>query len=171
LKQFLSFTFFGFYLRSVAPQSVPGDLTMNHIFSFNAFIGSLAFVVTLLFFHPIDRPGLQTVAQSMQMSTISLQREALKKTFLLSILPSSSITNLQGQVSLNGKVIDRLDRTKNTLNLSSQLKRGTNRLIITGPYLPVDSSVNIHLEGSNTEVNQQTGGNGLLNQMLVIEVD
>ena len=144
---------------------------MNRVFSSNAFIGSLAFVVTLLFFHPIDRPGLQTVAQSMQMSTISLQKEGLKTPCLLSIFHSSTITNFQGQVSLNGKIIDRLNTTGNTLDLSSQLKRGNNRLIITGKYFPVDSTVSIHLQGLNTEINQQTGGNGLLNQMLVIEVD
>jgi hypothetical protein len=144
---------------------------MNRVFSSNAFIGSLAFVVTLLFFHPIDRPGLQTVAQSMQMSTISLQKEGLKTPCLLSIIPSSTITNLQGQVSLNGKIIDQLDTTGNTLDLSSQLKRGSNRLIITGKYFPSDSTISIHLKGLNTEIHQQTGGNGLLNQMLVIEVD
>ncbi len=144
---------------------------MNRVFSSNAFIGSLAFVVTLLFFHPIDRPGLQTVAQSMQMSTISLQKEGLKTPCLLSIFPSSTITNFQGQVSLNGKIIDLLNTTGNTLDLSSQLKRGNNRLIITGKYFPVDSTVSIHLQGLNTEINQQTGGNGLLNQMFVIEVD
>jgi len=144
---------------------------MNRVFSSNAFIGSLAFVVTLLFFHPIDRPGLQTVAQSMQMSTISLQKEGLKTPCLLSIIPSSTITNLQGQVSLNGKIIDQLDTTGNTLDLSSQLKRGSNRLIITGKYFPLDSTISIHLKGLNTEINQQTRGDGLLNQMLVIEVD
>ncbi|PZV27404.1 MAG: hypothetical protein DCF12_04355 [Snowella sp.] len=144
---------------------------MNRVFSSNAFIGSLAFVVTLLFFHPIDRPGLKTVAQSMQMSTISLQQQGLKTPCLLSILPSSAITNLQGKVLLNGKIIDRLNTTEKNLDLSSQLKRGSNRLIITGKYFPMDSTVSIHLQGLNTEVNQQTGGNGLLNQMLVIEVD
>ncbi len=144
---------------------------MNRVFLSNAFIGSLAFVVTLLFFHPIDRPGLQTVAQSMQMSTISLQQQGLKTPCLLSILPSSAITNLQGKVLLNGKIIDRLNTTEKNLDLSSQLKRGSNQLIITGKYFPVDSTVSIHLQGLNTEVNQQTGGNGLLNQMLVIEVD
>ncbi|MEB3120748.1 MAG: hypothetical protein VKL41_05935 [Snowella sp.] len=144
---------------------------MNRVFSSNAFIGSLAFVVTLLFFHPSDRPGLQTVAQSMQMSTISLQNQGLKTPCLLSILPSSAITNLQGKVLLNGKIIDRLNTTEKNLDLSSQLKRGSNRLIITGKYFPMDSTVSIHLQGLNTEVNQQTGGNGLLNQMLVIEVD
>jgi hypothetical protein len=144
---------------------------MNRVFSSNAFIGSLAFVVTLLFFHPIDRPGLQTVAQSMQMSTISLQQQGLKTPCLLSILPSSAITNLQGKVLLNGKIIDRLNTTEKNLDLSSQLKRGSNQLMITGKYFPVDSTVSIHLQGLNTEVNQQTGGNGLLNQMLVIEVD
>lgn len=85
---------------------------MNRVFSSNAFIGSLAFVVTLLFFHPIDRPGLQTVAQSMQMSTISLQQQGLKTPCSLSILPSSAITNLQGKVLLNGKIIDRLNTTE-----------------------------------------------------------
>jgi hypothetical protein len=159
------------YFFGVLSQSVSGDLTMNRVFSSNAFIGSLAFVVTLLFFHPIDRPGLQTVAQSMQMSTISLQKQGLKTPCLLSIFPSSDITNLQGQVSLNGKIINRLNTTEKNLDLSSQLKRGSNRLIITGKYFPLDSTVSIHLQGLNTEIHQQTGGNGLLNQMLVIKVD
>jgi hypothetical protein len=144
---------------------------MNRVFSSNAFIGSLAFVVTLLFFHPIDRPGLQTVAQSMQMSTISLQKQGLKTPCLLSISPSSTITNFQGKISLNGKIINQLNTTENTLDLSSQLKPGSNQLIITGKYFPPDSTVSIHLKGLNTEIHQQTGGNGLLNQMLVIEVD
>ena len=147
---------------------------MNNNYFFNAFVGSLAFVVTLLFFHPIDRPELQTVAQninqSLQMSTINLQRQGLKTPCLLSILPSSSITRLQGQIVLNGKVIDQLKLTGTTLNLSSQLKTGTNRLVITGQYTPVDETVNIHLEGLNTQVNQQTGGNGVLNQALVLEI-
>jgi hypothetical protein len=89
----------------------------------------------------------------------------------LSIFPSSDITNLQGQVSLNGKIINRLNTTEKNLDLSSQLKRGSNQLIITGKYFTPDSTVSIHLKGLNTEVHQQTGGNGLLNQMLVIEVD
>ena len=144
---------------------------MNRLFSSNAFIGSLAFLVTLLFFHPIDRPGLQTVAQSMQMSTISLQKQGLKTPCLLSILPSSAITNLQGKISLNGKTINQLNTTEKTLDLSSQLKPGSNQLIITGKYFPSDSTISIHLKGLNTEIHQQTGGNGLLNQMLVIEVD
>jgi hypothetical protein len=148
---------------------------MNANFFSNAFTGSLAFLVTLIFFHPIERPDLQTFAQTtyqnIQMTTLNLQREGLKTPCLLSISPSSSINRLQGQVLLNGKVINRLDSKGVTLNLSSQLKPGSNRLVITGQYTPVDEIVSIHLEGLNTEIDQQTGGNGVLNQTLVIEVN
>lgn len=142
---------------------------MNPNFFSTTFTVSL-FLITLLFLKPIDCFAQQTVAQNTQMTIFNLPREGLNFPFLLLILPSPSIKNLQGQVLLNGKVIEQLNLTGTKLNLSSQLKVGRNQLIITGKYAPVDATVRIHLEGLNTQVDQQTEGNGTLNQTLILEV-
>lgn len=110
--------------------------------------------------------------QQLQQSSISLGINDLQKTTTLKItkvnnLSSGSVT---GQIKLGGKTIKTIASNTTELNLSSLLKKGVNVLEISGNYSPNSSSIKIEFAGSNTRISQQTGGNGKINQKLIINV-
>ena len=78
--------------------------------------------------------------------------------------------NIQGQVKLNGQVIQTLQGTSNQVNLSNYLRRGNHQITVQGNYYPPQGSVLIEVKGNQTKITQQTSGNGLLNQQINMEV-
>ncbi len=109
------------------------------------------------------------VAQNQQATTINFSAETLKQPYWLSIRTFSA-NQIRGQITLNGKVIQVLNRDSTTINLSPYLKVGRQAIAITGTYSPPDALVTIELQGKNTQVKQQTSGSGLLDQFLTVEV-
>ncbi|EAZ88585.1 hypothetical protein [Crocosphaera chwakensis] len=116
--------------------------------------------------------GINAIAQnqmSLQSSSINLNATELNQPLWLQIQGINQ-TNIQGQVTVNGQVIKTLEGSNNQVNLSNHLSQGSHQIIVMGNYYPSQGSVVIELKGHQTQVTQQTSGNGLLNQQLNMEV-
>ena len=88
------------------------------------------------------------------------------------ILRISSPRDIQmiGQVTINDKVVKEFNNEGAILELSRFLSLGRQTIKISGNYKPVASSIKIEFSGLGTQVSQQTGGSGKLNQTLIINV-
>ncbi|PSF37231.1 hypothetical protein C7H19_10950 [Aphanothece hegewaldii CCALA 016] len=136
----------------------------------------LATVSTFLLglaFYPVPQSWGQfqteRVQQQIQAITLEIDAATLKSPWWLRINTTNS-TFIKGQITLNGKVIRSLTKTNAPINIAPYLKVGINKIIISGKYYPANVSIIIELNASETEITQQTGGNGLLNQLLILEV-
>jgi uncharacterized protein YxjI len=109
------------------------------------------------------------IEQQTQETTISLKADALRHPHFLTINPSTKGTQLTGDITLDGKLLQRLNNST-TINLAPRLTRGKHAIKISGKYYPIRDSIQIEFIGPNTQVNQETGGSGYLNQTLIIEV-
>lgn len=107
--------------------------------------------------------------QQLQETAINLSVDELRHPHFLRINPLKSGTQLTGQIKINGKFFQRFDRNLK-INLSPYLTRGKNTIHISGKYRPANNSIQIELIGANNQVSQETGGNGYLNQVLIVEV-
>ncbi|MEM8779636.1 MAG: hypothetical protein AAGF26_12340 [Cyanobacteria bacterium P01_G01_bin.49] len=106
---------------------------------------------------------------SVQSTSIDLESSELNQPLWLSINALNG-ANLQGQIKLNGRMIQRINGSETQVNLSNYLSRGEHQLMVTGSYYPSHSSVIIELNSNTTQVSQQTSGTGSLNQQLTIGV-
>lgn len=79
-------------------------------------------------------------------------------------------TKLTGKILINGKVIKLLGQQGAAVNLSPYLFKGKNTIEILGHYTPTQSAPQVTFSGLGTQVSQQSGGNGILKQTLVINV-
>jgi type II secretory pathway pseudopilin PulG len=110
------------------------------------------------------------VQQQAQVITHQIDAASLKRPYWLSIKTTNS-TLMKGKITLNGKVIYSLTQSKTRFDLAPYLKVGKNTIIISGNYYPVNASVMIELINKDSHIKQQTSGNSLLNQILIIEVN
>lgn len=115
-----------------------------------------------------------TTAQSQtsyqqQTTGITVNSNALNSPHILSIKTTEN-TQMNGEVTVDGVVIKKLQGNQISFNLSPYLEKGTKKVEISGTYKPVSSSVKIEFSGPSTNVTQQMSGNGRLNQILVITV-
>lgn len=106
---------------------------------------------------------------SIQSSSINLNVSELNQPLFLEI-KGLNRASIQGEVKLNGQVIKTLQGTSNQVNLSNYLRPGNHQITVQGTYYPTQGSVLIELKGNQTQITQQTSGNGLLNQQLNMEV-
>ncbi len=104
-----------------------------------------------------------------QSTMINISSDELKSSYWLSIYSSNNV-QIKGEVKLDGRVIQPLNSSSTMINLSPYLNRGQHQVRIRGNYAPVNSLVTVELSGENNEITQQTGGSGLLNQVLIIQV-
>ena len=115
-----------------------------------------------------------TTAQSQtsyqqQTTGISVNSNALNIPHILSIKTTDN-TQINGEVTVDGVVIKKLQGSQISFNLSPYLEKQTKKVEILGKYKPASSSVKIEFSGPNTNVTQQMSCNGKLNQTLVITV-
>ena len=115
-----------------------------------------------------------TTAQSQtsyqqQTTGISVNSNALNIPHILSIKTTDN-TQINGEVTVDGVVIKKLQGSQISFNLSPYLEKQIKKVEISGKYKPASSSVKIEFSGPNTNVTQQMSGNGKLNQTLVITV-
>ncbi|MDJ0730942.1 MAG: hypothetical protein QNJ33_13205 [Crocosphaera sp.] len=108
-------------------------------------------------------------SRSIQSSFVNLNVSELNQPLWLEIQGLNG-AKVQGQVKLNGQVIQTLQGSSNQVNLSNYLRRGNYQITLQGNYYPSQGSVLIQLKGNQTQLTQQTSGNGLLNQQLNMEV-
>ncbi|NJM87647.1 MAG: hypothetical protein HC847_11090 [Hydrococcus sp. RU_2_2] len=107
--------------------------------------------------------------QQTQETTISLEADQLRHPHFLCVSTTKTGTQLTGKIELNGKFIQSLNN-KTKINLSPYLGLGKHKINISARYRPTGDSVQIEFIGPNTQVSQQTGGSGYVNQRLIIEV-
>ncbi len=114
--------------------------------------------------------GEITINQS-QESTINISSANLRRPYTLRVSTATAGARLNGEVRLNGAVVQRLRNNRTEINLSPRLSRGSNTIEISGTYRPASSSVRIEFVGSNTRISQQNQGSGSLNQTLTVNVN
>ena len=106
--------------------------------------------------------------EQVQSSTISIDVAGLGQPHILAVsIPRGYI---DGEIELNGRVLRHLKDRDTRIDLSSRLLRGRNIIKISGTYNPEHASVTVELAGPQTQVTQQTAGNGILNQIIILKV-
>lgn len=117
------------------------------------------------------KPYLLSQSYQEQETSVTVNKNQLNYPYLLSLKTSSSITNLQGKIEVNGKVITAKLNFNTVVDIAPYLNLGQNTVLITGNYNPASSSVTINLEGNGASVTQTTGGNGQVKQKITVYVD
>jgi hypothetical protein len=107
--------------------------------------------------------------QQTQQTTINLEADQLRHPHFLCVSTAKTGTQLTGKIEIDGKFIQSLNNPTK-INLSPYLTLGKHKINISAQYRPTEDSVQIEFIGPSTEVSQQTGGSGYLNQILIIEV-
>lgn len=113
--------------------------------------------------------GTVQLKQQTQETAISLEADQLRHPHFLCVSTAKTGTQLTGKIELDGKYIQSLNNATK-INLSPYLSLGKHKIDISAKYSPTGDSVQIEFIGPNTQVSQQTGGSGYLNQRLIIEV-
>jgi hypothetical protein len=110
----------------------------------------------------------QSDNSSFQRSTLNLQSANLNQPHILKI--NSTGTQLQGQITINGKVVKQLNNNQSEINLSPYLSTGQQKIEISANYTPPSAAVNVEVNGSGSNISQQSGGNGSLNYKLDLTI-
>ena len=110
----------------------------------------------------------QVQSSNISSSTISIDAADLEQPHILSV--SIPRGYLEGKIELNGRVLSQLTDRDTRIDLSPHLSRGRNVIKISGTYNPERAKVTVELAGSQSQVTQQTAGNGKLNQIIILEV-
>ena len=146
--------------------------TPRSIFLSFVILSSLFLNVACQFLTPVSENNPEELLIEQQVSyqenTISLNSNELQQPLYLEITAPKN-TKLVGKILLEDKAIANL-RNNLTINLSSSLKSGKNTISITGNYEPESNSVSVKLQGKNTQSTTSTGGSGILQQKLIINV-
>ena len=103
-----------------------------------------------------------------QRGTLSLSGANLSQPHILKI--EASATKLNGKIVVNGKVVKNLNHKTTEIDLSRYLSVGEHQVEISANYSPVMSPITVELNAPNSNVTQQTSGNGILNYQLDISV-
>lgn len=106
--------------------------------------------------------------QQIQETTISLNVADLNEPHILTI--NSSGSKLNGEIKLNGKVIETISKKETEIDLSSQLKKGKNIIEISGNYTPNSSLISVEFITPVNELFQEVGGSGEIHQKIIIDV-
>lgn len=141
----------------------------------NNFVIANYWIVLLMVTIPITTQNLLFIdsvqaQQQTQETTISINLEDLRQPHFLKIRGATKGTQLNGQIKLDGEWLQSIKNNHTQINLSPKLTKGRHIISIAGEYSPTNSSVLIEFSGTNTQVSQQTGGSGYINQTLIIEV-
>lgn len=103
-----------------------------------------------------------------QRGRVSLSAANLSKPHILKI--EYNATQLNGRVIVNGKLVKNLSSKTTEIDLSRYLSVGEHKVEISANYSPTNSPIKIEFNAPNSNVTQQTSGNGILNYQLSIYV-
>ena len=103
-----------------------------------------------------------------QHNSFNLNAANLSQPHMLSIKTSGN--QLTGEITVNGKLVKRLNKNSENINISPFLSVGEQTVKISARYAPASSSVNVGLSGPGTNVLQQNSGNGILNYTMDVTV-
>ena len=110
----------------------------------------------------------QSNSASTQRNSLSLSAANLKQPQILKINAPSA--RLQGEISINGKVVQRLNDSSSKLDLSPYLSVGQQKIEISAQYSPSTAAVSVEVQGSGNNISQQTSGSGRLNYTLDLDI-
>ncbi|MDB9467790.1 hypothetical protein PN478_16975 [Dolichospermum circinale CS-534/05] len=121
---------------------------------------------------PVFMPNLvfansHYLKDSKQETTINLNEDDLKENLLLKI---NTANNFSGNIKLNGKNIKKIEGNSTEISLLKLLKKGKNIIEINGIDKSIGSTLRVELIGGNTQISQESGGNGDIQHILVIYV-
>ncbi|MBF2017494.1 MAG: hypothetical protein IGS23_20255 [Rivularia sp. T60_A2020_040] len=103
-----------------------------------------------------------------QRGTVSLSGANLSQPHILKI--ETSATKLNGKIIVNGKVVKNLNNKTTEIDLSRYLSVGEHQVEISANYSPAMSPITVEFNAPNSNVTQQTSGNGNLKYQLDISV-
>lgn len=103
-----------------------------------------------------------------QRGKVSLSAAKLSQPHILTI--ETSATQLSGKIIVNGKVVKNLRNKTTKVDLSRYLSAGEHKVEISAKYAPTTSPIKVELNAPNSNVTQQTSGNGILNYQLDVSV-
>ncbi|WP_414622217.1 hypothetical protein [Calothrix sp. CCY 0018] len=103
-----------------------------------------------------------------QRGKVSLNAANLSQPHILKI--ETSATQLNGKIIVNGKVVKNLSNQKTEIDLSRYLSVGEHKVQISASYSPGISPIKVEFNAPNSNVTQQTSGNGILNYQLEVSV-
>jgi len=103
-----------------------------------------------------------------QRGQVSLSAANLSQPHMLKIETSAS--QLNGKIIVNGKVVKNINSKKTEIDLSRYLSVGEHKVEISANYSPAMSPIKVELNAPNSNVTQQTSGNGILNYQLEVSV-
>ncbi len=103
-----------------------------------------------------------------QKNSLNVSAVNLSQPHILRINTSGS--QLSGEITINGKVVKRLNNNQAEINLSPFLSVGEHKVEISGRYAPASSAVSVEISAPGTNVTQQTSGNGVLNYTLDLNI-
>jgi hypothetical protein len=115
-------------------------------------------------------PKAFAVSQQIQQTGINLSATELKQPHILTVSTSQPVTQMTGDIKLNGKSIKKLSRNSTRIDLAPSLKIGKNIVAVSGRYSPASTSVKVEFTGPSNHISQQMGGNGSIDQILVLKV-
>lgn len=103
-----------------------------------------------------------------QRGKVSLNAANLSQPHILKI--ETSATQLNGKIIVNEKVVKNLSNQKTKIDLSPYLSLGEHKVQISASYSPAMSPIKVEFNAPNSNVTQQTSGNGILNYQLDVFV-
>lgn len=103
-----------------------------------------------------------------QRGRVSLSAAKLSQPHILKI--DTNATRLRGEIIVNGKVVKKMNNKTTEIDLSRYLSLGEHQVEISANYAPAQSPIKVELNAPNSNVTQQTSGNGILNYQLSISV-
>ncbi len=118
-----------------------------------------------------SQPSAQSSSQStsQQQTSLNLRSSDLRQPHILTIATSG--TALTGQIILDGEIIKQVTETQVEINLSPYLSVGQHTLEVSVGYTPASASISVELTAPNTQVMNQTSGNGRISHIFNIRVD
>lgn len=117
----------------------------------------------------VRQTSIQTDSGQTSEIAINIDSANLGQSHILSISPPRRI-QLIGEITINGKLVKKLNNEKVALDLSRFLSPGKQIINISGSYKPEESSIQVEFLGPGTQVSQQIGGSGKLSQTLIVDV-
>ncbi|MFB2919240.1 hypothetical protein [Aerosakkonema funiforme] len=113
----------------------------------------------------------RNVSQSQEETTrINLDSRSAKQPHNL-LITTDSGTQLNAEITVNGRVVKTIRGRGGRINLSNCFTRGRHTIEIYGNYKPANNSVKVEFSGAETTVAQSTAGSGILRQTLIVEVE
>ncbi len=103
-----------------------------------------------------------------QRGKVSLSAANLSQPHILKI--ETSATQLNGKIIVNGKVVKNLSYQNTEIDLSRYLSVGEHKVEISANYAPAISPIKVEFDAPNSNLTQQTSGNGILNYQLEVSV-